>query len=626
MIDRYALCSVRFSFLLLLVGLLVGSLATAPAASAQVTTITADDFLAILGEERGIQIFGAGPIDPSDADLQAVLGATGANQTYDLRPFADRDSLAGQGLFRFLTLSEAQNEGLPGSSEPGLTDADYVVAITVSVPSGGSGVTAYEYVDIADGAGYDRYGSAIPFSSGGFSGEIITTYENDNPNRTDSKRTWALPLEANPATQWSDAVTATQDTGTPFPSTTNEEVDGVVEGYGTMLTPAGSFEVMRIRRDETVDGTTLREYDFISPSLSTSVGAIQEAGDGTYNLVYTTATENPPLVAEVNGTGTVFDIGQLGLGINLTSNPSSGTLRLARFNTSPLNISFSGSATAPDGNSITPDNLWEGWYFSISNDGLSGFTADVCIDISNLTGVSDAQRLVLLTREFASAPWTPLNSTINGNQLCTTVTSFSQFAVGSNAAENVLPVELATFEAALDGDRVQLQWATASETNNAGFAVERSVDGASDWRRLGFVEGAGTTNAPQTYRFADANLPFTADRIRYRLKQIDTDGAFEYSDAVEVALGAPERLTLHPSFPNPAEGRTTIQYGLPQAETVRLAVYDMLGRRVRLLVDAPQPAGRQEATFDTSQLASGLYLVRLVAGDQVRTGRLTVLR
>jgi hypothetical protein len=393
-----------------------------------------------------------------------------------------------------------------------------------------------------------------------------------------------------------------------------------------MLTPAGSFEVMRIRRDETVNGTTLKEYDFISPSLSTSVGAIQEADDGTYNLVYTTASENPPVVAEVSGTGTVFDISQLGLGVNLTSNSSSGTLRLARFNTSPFNISFSGSATAPDGNAITPDNLWEGWYFSISNDGLSGFTAEVCADISSLTGVSNADRLVLLTREFASEPWTPLTTTRSGNELCATVSGFSQFAVGSNAAENVLPVELTAFDATLDGDRVQLQWATASETTNAGFAVERAIDGASDWVRLGFVEGAGTTSAPQTYRFADANLPFTADRVRYRLKQVDTDGAFEYSEAVEVVLGAPDRLALYPSFPNPAVGRTTIQYALPQAGAVQLAVYDLLGRRVELLVDRTQAAGRQEVAFDARGLASGLYLVRLTADGQTRTQRLTVVR
>ncbi len=625
MIDRYAWWPVRSSFLLLLAGLLIGSLVTVPGASAQVTTITANDFLSILGEERGIQIFGAGPIDATDADLQAVLGATGANQTYDFRPFADRASLDGQGLFRFLTLSEAQNEGLPGSSEPGLTDAEHVVAITVSVPSGGTGVTVYEYVTIADGAGYDRFGSAIPFSSGGFSGEIITTYENDDPNRTDSKRTWALPLEVSPATQWSDAVTAIQDNGLSE-TTTDEAIDGVVEGYGTLLTPAGSFEVMRIRRDETTDGVELQEYDFISPSLSTSVGAIQEAEDGTYNLVYTTASENPPEVAEVNGgIGTVFNIGDLGLGVELTSNSSSGTLRLTRFNTSPLNISFSGSATAPGGATVTPDNLWEGWYFSISNDGLTNFTAEVCVDLTDIGGISDAQQLVLLTREFASDPWTPLSSTLNGNQLCATVNGFSQFAVGSNSVDNALPVELTSFEAALDGDRVQLQWATASETNNAGFEVQRAVEGA-DWTPQGFVEGVGTTSAPQAYRFTDAQLPFMADRVRYRLKQIDTDGAFEYSDAVEVALGVPERVALHASFPNPAAERATIPYALPRASTVQLAVYDLLGRRVRLLADRSQDAGRHTATVDTRGLASGVYLIRLVADGQVRTQRLAVVR
>ena len=637
MFNRYY-CPGLLLALIVASALIISSAFTVRNATAQVTEITAQDFLDILSEDRAIQIFSAAPLDPStNADLQAIIDATGPNQTYDFRPFADQDTLSGQGLFQFLTLDEAQSEDIPGSDNPDFADAPYVIAITVGFETENEfGVTVYEYLDITTEDGYERYGSVVPISftvpgMGTITGTTTTTY--DTP-----KQTWALPLQVNPATEWMSSVTATistsYDGGLPGSSSMRDEmVDGIVEGYGTLITPAGSFDVIRIRRDETVDDgvnppMTLAEYDFISPDLSVSVAAMQEQESGTYALTYTTATDDVPAVSEItNGqTGTIFDIGNLGLGLDLTSNSGAGTLTLSRFNTAPLNVSFSGSAEAPDGSTVTPNTIWDGWYYSINNDGLTGFTAEVCVDITGVGGVSNANRLVLLTREFASQAWEPLASFLNGSQLCATVNGFSQFAIGSNAADNALPVELTAFDAALDDGAVQLRWATASETNNAGFEIERAVNGTEGWTQIGFVKGAGTTNAPRQYRFADAQLPFTATRATYRLRQVDTDGAFAYSPEVEVALNAPDQLTLYPSFPNPTVSAATFRYALPKAMPVQLAIYDMLGRRVALVDAGERAAGRQEVVFDASNLASGLYFLRLQAGDQVRTGRFTVVR
>ena len=651
MLNRYA--ALRF-LATLLVAVLIGAMPLHHAA-AQAPEITAQEFIDVFesGEERGIQVFGAGPIDSTaDADLQAILSATGPNQTYDFRPFADRDSLSGEGLIQFLSLADAQAEGIPGSTNPAFADAEYVVAITmlVDVPETGTvfPVEVYEYVSISTGGGYERYGSVLPLevtipTIGTVSGTTTTTYEEIDPPDPATKQTWSLPLQAGSTpTMWMDEVRASISTsyesGPLPPSTTTQEeaINGVVDGYGTLRTPAGSFEVIRIRRDETVDPSsgapfTLREYDFIGVDLGTSLAAMQEREDGVYDITYTTPTEEAPAVADITSgqTGVIFDLddpNSLGLGLNLQSNTGSGSLTLSRFNTAPLNVSFTGSAEAPDGSTITPNTIWEEWYFAIENDGLSGFTAEVCIDIAGVGGITNANRLVLLTRDFASQPWTPLASSLSGNELCAAVNSFSQFAVGANGADNALPVELTAFDAALDAGAAQLRWETASETNNAGFEVERAVNGTGGWTQIGFVEGAGTTSAPQAYRFTDAHLPFTASHVTYRLRQVDTDGAFAYSSAVEVALNAPDRLTLHPSYPNPASAAATLRYALPTAGPVQLAVYDLLGRRVALLAAGEQPAGRQEITFDTSRLASGVYLIRLQAGGQVQSGRLTVLR
>jgi hypothetical protein len=172
---------------------------------------------------------------------------------------------------------------------------------------------------------------------------------------------------------------------------------------------------------------------------------------------------------------------------------------------------------------------------------------------------------------------------------------------------------------------VQLRWRTASETNNAGFAVERQVGGGA-FAEVGFVEGAGTTSQPRRYRFTDDAVPFEAETVAYRLKQVDTDGTSTHSPEVEIRLDAPDRLVLHGNYPNPFAQQTTIRYALPQAADVHLAVYDALGRHVATLADEEQAAGRKQVTFDARRLPSGIYFVRLRADGRTATRQMTVVR
>jgi len=197
--------------------------------------------------------------------------------------------------------------------------------------------------------------------------------------------------------------------------------------------------------------------------------------------------------------------------------------------------------------------------------------------------------------------------------------------IALDARSGPLPVELAAFDAQLDGTSVRLRWNTATETNNSGFAVQRTID-RGGFEQIGFVEGNGTTSAPQRYDFTDADLPFDAEQATYRLKQIDYDGRFEYSSEIDVSLGAPTRLFLHGNFPNPFRGQTTIRYEVPAASNVRVAVYDALGRHVATLVDGSQTAGRKTVAFDARSLASGTYFVRLVADGQSSTRTMAVMR
>ena len=190
----------------------------------------------------------------------------------------------------------------------------------------------------------------------------------------------------------------------------------------------------------------------------------------------------------------------------------------------------------------------------------------------------------------------------------------------------VLPVELARFTVTASGRDALLRWATASETNNAGFEVQRRLAADLSFEPIGFVEGTGTTTAPQRYRFTDAGLPFEAATATYRLKQVDFDGAFAYSPLVELQLGRVEQFALHSAFPNPAHAQATLRYELPTDGPVHLGVYNLLGQRIRTLVAAPQAAGRHEMAFGVSGLASGVYFIRLQMAGRTLTRQLTVVQ
>ena len=182
-------------------------------------------------------------------------------------------------------------------------------------------------------------------------------------------------------------------------------------------------------------------------------------------------------------------------------------------------------------------------------------------------------------------------------------------------------------EAVRDGSDVALTWETASETNNAGFHVERSVEGDA-FQPLAFVDGAGTTHTPQRYRFADADVPAGAASITYRLRQVDLDGTEHLSVPVTIALTGGQPLALEPPFPNPVRGTATLRYSLPASSDVSITVHDLLGREVATLASGSKRAGAGTAFLNTDRLglASGTYFVRLQANGQSVTQRITVVR
>ena len=183
-----------------------------------------------------------------------------------------------------------------------------------------------------------------------------------------------------------------------------------------------------------------------------------------------------------------------------------------------------------------------------------------------------------------------------------------------------VPVELASFVAYPSRDRVVLQWTTATETNNMGFAIERKRESDAGWQRIGFIKGHGTTADPKSYSFEDEPQAFGV--IAYRLKQIDSDGSYQYSDVLQVVVKAPERFQLAQNYPNPFNPSTTISYEVPaRAEgMVTITVYDMLGRKVRTLIRQPARAGYHRIQWDGRddngrEVGTGMYIYFLENQD-----------
>jgi len=147
-----------------------------------------------------------------------------------------------------------------------------------------------------------------------------------------------------------------------------------------------------------------------------------------------------------------------------------------------------------------------------------------------------------------------------------------------------------------------------------------------NWAKVGFVEGHGTTNAPQNYSYTD-NI-FSVRAFLYRLKQIDRDGVFHYSNSVEIAAAlTADDYHLAQNFPNPFNPSTTIHFAVKSPQHVSLNVCNMLGQEVRTLFNREAEAGVVYAIpFDGSGLSSGVYYYRLRTADHTELKKMLMLK
>jgi hypothetical protein len=333
----------------------------------------------------------------------------------------------------------------------------------------------------------------------------------------------------------------------------------------------------------------------------------------------------------VNASGT-YTFGTTGMSIAFTGVSGTGTCKVVRYDTPASNRAFAGASPT----------FVSKYRFVVESSGFSFTNAELRINRTQLPflgGIANASTVTVYRRPTpgsgahptpGSGRFVALPSAFNSSfpdEVRATTTAFSEFILGSNDLSNSLPVELVEFVGHRVQSGVELVWKTASELNNAGFEVQRRSEkrGASDeaWQVLGFVRGAGTTSEAKRYVFVDRTA---TGKVQYRLKQVDFDGAFEYSPIIEVEAGVPRTFELSQNYPNPFNPSTVISYQLPVVSEVSLKVYDLLGREVATLVNQRQEAGRYQVVFDASRLASGVYFYRLQAGAFVETRKMMVVR
>jgi len=254
----------------------------------------------------------------------------------------------------------------------------------------------------------------------------------------------------------------------------------------------------------------------------------------------------------------------------------------------------------------------------------NGYTAELMIDLAVLGYTTVPQSVQVMMNIFdpdfyhnGMTPWGTIGSmhkTFWGSEWGSSFRTL-------NLTNMSTPVELTSFTAKAVNGNVELSWSTASESNNAGFQVERSNDGLV-YSAVGYVDGKGTTTQTTNYSFVDRGV---SGKLFYRLKQIDLNGEANYSDAIEISEVVAD-YALDQNYPNPFNPSTTISFAVPAKSLVTVKVYNVLGKEVATLANGEFESGRHSVEFNASDLASGVYYYTISAGNFTSTKKMILMK
>ena len=333
------------------------------------------------------------------------------------------------------------------------------------------------------------------------------------------------------------------------------------------------------------------------------------------------AEQSSAVIAASNSGDAEASFGATGVGASVQSVQESGTITVGF-------VPDSSASGDPDF-SESFENV-SGYRWDIDNEGVNFGSADVTFSLedADVVGIEDPSSVTILVADNPDGTFETVDTDYDSDRkvlVANGLTSFSTFRLASNNSDNPLPVEMAAFSASATESGVLLEWRTASETDNAGFEVQHQGPGAPAFDGVGFVEGAGTTTAPQSYQYRLSDLePGTH---RFRLQQRDTDGTTSLTDPVVVSIEAERALTLRADGPNPVRQETQLAFTVKQSGHAEVGLYNVLGQQVRQLHSrTATPGERYAVDVGTTGLPTGKYFARLTGPSGTRTQQIVVVR
>jgi hypothetical protein len=187
-----------------------------------------------------------------------------------------------------------------------------------------------------------------------------------------------------------------------------------------------------------------------------------------------------------------------------------------------------------------------------------------------------------------------------------------------------LPVELTSFIAKQSVTGIELRWVTATEVNFYSFEIEKKQSNKDNWQTISSIKASGNKSVYSNYSFTDKSA--APGQYNYRLRIVDNDGTYKYSNIVEANVSAPDKFMLGQNYPNPFNPGTIITYSLPTPSNVKIILYNTLGLNVKVLANEFKEAGNYSVNFNASGLSSGIYFYKLEAGQYSQIKKMILLK
>ncbi len=388
-------------------------------------------------------------------------------------------------------------------------------------------------------------------------------------------------------------------TGGTFNATGKIEFLATTSPYGTVTQSGGTVNVKDLKYSGAgtfnQSGSSLLtvSHDYVNDgggTFNSTGGTIQFSGSSN-NPDFSTGTNqffNVIIDAAANPKFDRIAAGKINVAGNFTNNNSSLDVTTAEF-------TFNGTSAQTIYSTATP---------------LPATTT-----FGNLVIDKPSGTIQLLSDVAVENTFTETNGTLDEN-------GYTIWVNGSP-----LPVELSSFSAVILENRIKLKWRTETEVSNYGFEIERALSDSQNliWGKIGFVEGHGNSNSPKEYNFLDSEVS-SAGTYWYRLKQIDNDGTYEFSNTIEVNFGSPINFELSQNYPNPFNPSTTISFNLPESGKVILKIYNIMGEEIKTLVEGFREAGIHSFNFNAEGHPSGMYLYILSTNGFTATKKMLFMK